>query len=137
MKRPKDTTDQYSKHSSSTLEIKVDVRRILEAVGWSFGSFRRYLTIFPSSYLLSYYQKMCEEEKDKVTKNQSFLCAVFGGLSLPNTHIFPDNKRYEEVDGVRKEKERLTTDHLIVNLYSFSLFVHITSTSSLLSSLHR
>ena len=80
---------------------------------------------------------MCEEEKDKVTKNQSFLCAVFGGLSLPNTHIFPDNKRYEEVDGVRKEKERLTTDHLIVNLYSFSLFVHITSTSSLLSSLHR
>ena len=53
---------------------------------------------------------MCEEEKDKVTKNQSFLCAVFGGLSLPNTHIFPDNKRYEEVDGVRKEKERLTTD---------------------------
>ena len=63
------------------------------------------------SYLLSYYQKMCEEEKDKVTKNQSFLCAVFGGLSLPNTHIFPDNKRYEEVDGVRKEKERLTTDH--------------------------
>jgi len=41
---------------------------------------------------------MCEEEKDKVTKNQSFLCAVFGGLSLPNTHIFPDNKRYEEVD---------------------------------------
>ena len=54
---------------------------------------------------------MCEEEKDKVTKNQSFLCAVFGGLSLPNTHIFPDNKRYEEVDGVRKEKERLTTDH--------------------------
>ena len=41
---------------------------------------------------------MCEEEKDKVTKNQSFLCAVFGGLSLPNTHIFPDNKRYEEVE---------------------------------------
>ena len=36
MKRPKDTTAQYSKHSSSTLEIKVDVRRILEAVGWSF-----------------------------------------------------------------------------------------------------
>ena len=116
MKRPKDTTAQYSKHSSSTLEIKVDVRRILEAVGWSFGSFRRYLTIFPSSYLLSYYQKMCEEEKDKVTKNQSFLCAVFGGLSLPNTHIFPDNKRYEEVDGVRKEKERLTTDHHIFRL---------------------
>lgn len=68
------------------------------------------------SYLLSYYQKMCEEEKDKVTKNQSFLCAVFGGLSLPNTHIFPDNKRYEEVDGVRKEKERLTTDHHIFRL---------------------
>ena len=41
---------------------------------------------------------MCEEEKDTpVTKNQSFLCAVFGGLSLPNTHIFPDNKRYELV----------------------------------------
>jgi hypothetical protein len=47
-KRPKDTTAQYSKHSSSTLEIKVDVRRILEAVGWSFVclffSFRRSFT---------------------------------------------------------------------------------------------
>ena len=67
---------------------------------------------------------MCEEEKDKVTKNQSFLCAVFGGLSLPNTHIFPDNKRYEEVDGVRKEKERLTNDHrsLIFTFHLLSRF---------------
>ena len=65
---------------------------------------------------------MCEEEKDKVTKNQSFLWAVFGGLSLPNTHIFPDNKRYEEVDGVRKEKERLTTDHQLLGFHVAQAF---------------
>ena len=32
--------------------------------------------------------------------------------SLLSSLSFTPTKRYEEVDGVRKEKERLTTDHL-------------------------
>ena len=57
------------------------------------------------SYLLSYYQKMCEEEKDKVTKNQSFLCAVFGGLSLraPNKAL-TDYVRASEVSASERRE---------------------------------
>merc|ERR1711957_689157 len=41
-------------------------------------------------------------------------CLLLSSLS------FTPTKRYEEVDGVRKEKERLTTDHQPPNSYLFA-----------------
>ena len=48
--------------------------------------------------------------RQKTTTNQRVLVSTVG--SLLSSLSFTPTKRYEEVDGVRKEKERLTTDHL-------------------------
>ena len=61
------------------------------------------------------------EDEDKYQPRQAYLENLFPRLVvfclLLSSLSFTPTKRYEEVDGVRKEKERLTTDHQPPNSY--------------------
>ena len=54
-----------------------------------------------------------------------FIFILFYFLFSEETRRKKINKRYEEVDGVRKEKERLTTDCLsyTINIFPYSLCI--------------
>ena len=72
---------------------------------------------------------ICEKRKKKTETNLENLfprlvvfCLLLSSLS------FTPTKRYEEVDGVRKEKERLTTDHQPPNSYLLFSWCEISRT---------